>query len=51
MLLLKQGGKRKFWLILKKDELAYPWEDILVDRPESTIRGRTIKKVENHKKE
>jgi hypothetical protein len=51
MLYYNRQGKRKFWLILKKDELAYPWEDILVDRPESTIRGRTIKKVENHKKE
>lgn len=50
--LIKTGrGKRKFWLLLKKkDEMAHPDEDILTDKPESTISGRTIDDVANIKK-
>ena len=50
MLYYNRQEKRKFWLILKKDELAYPGEDIFVDRHESTISCRTIKEVDNNKK-
>ncbi len=50
--LIKTGrGKRKFWLLLKKkDEMAHPGEDILVDMHESTISGRTIEEVADTKK-
>ncbi|MEN6551647.1 MAG: DNA polymerase ligase N-terminal domain-containing protein [Methanobacterium sp.] len=36
-------GDRKFWLLLKKkDENAATDKDILIDRPESVLSGRTI---------
>ena len=39
-------GERKFWLLLKKkDSEADSEHDILIDRPESILSGRTIEKV------
>lgn len=41
-------GGRKFWLFLKMNDLeADRTSDILVDRPESVLSGRTIEDVEN----
>jgi len=50
--LIKTGrGNRKFWLFLKKkDDMAHPDEDILVDRPESVISGRSVEEVSGIKK-
>jgi DNA ligase D-like protein (predicted 3'-phosphoesterase) len=45
--LIRTGkGERKFWLLLKKkDSEADPEHDILIDRPESALSGRTIEEV------
>lgn len=43
-------GGRKFWLFLKmKDEKADK-KDILIERPESVLTGRTIEDIENRVK-
>lgn len=45
--LIRTGkGNRKFWLFLKKkDELADNSKDILIERPESVLSGRTIDEI------
>jgi len=47
---LIQTGRpgRKFWLFLKmKDKEAFTEGDILIDRPESVLSGRTIEEMED----
>lgn len=44
-------GNRKFWLLFKKkDGEADSESDILIDRPESVLSGRTIADITNSKK-
>ncbi|MET0340963.1 MAG: non-homologous end-joining DNA ligase [Polyangiales bacterium] len=41
-----EGGKREHWLLFKgRDEAAREGSDIVVERPESALSGRTIEQV------
>lgn len=43
-------GNRKFWLLFKKkDDKANSESDILIDRPESVLSGRTIEDIASSK--
>ena len=44
-------GNKKFWLLFKKKDNEANFEsDILIDRPESVLSGRTIEDITNSKK-
>lgn len=46
--LIHTGQKgRKFWLFFKMKDLRHETNDILKDRPESVLTGRTLEDIEN----
>jgi bifunctional non-homologous end joining protein LigD len=41
-------GKQEQWLLIKmKDEFAQPSRDILIDRPDSALSGRSLEQIKN----
>lgn len=47
--LIRTGGDKNWLLIKKKDECAYASRDVLTEKPESVVSGKTIEEVAGEK--